>query len=307
MFSTVFPPAGGITGLRCVGMAIIGKRNSLAIVRASQPGLYLDGGELGEILLPGRYIPADLAPKQKMDVFVYRDSEDRLVATTEKPHAMVGEFGYMKVISLHPTAGAFLDWGLSKDLLVPYREQEIPLRVGDWAVVYVALDAQTNRILASTRLNRHLNRETPAYRDGQPVGLMVVAKTTLGYNAIVDNAHLGLLYKSQLAAALKIGQKLKGFIRTVRPNGKIDLSLDATGYKRVAPLTQLIVAALQMSGGKLAFDDDSSPVAIRQNFGVSKKAFKQALGKLYKTRRIAFTKPGIELLDNSVWTPGIKP
>ena len=307
VFSTVFPPAGGITGLRCVGMAIIGKRNSLAIVRASQPGLYLDGGELGEILLPGCYIPADLAPKQKMDVFVYRDSEDRLVATTEKPHAMVGEFGYMKVISLHPTAGAFLDWGLSKDLLVPYREQEIPLRVGDWAVVYVALDAQTNRILASTRLNRHLNRETPAYRDGQPVSLMVVAKTTLGYNAIVDNAHLGLLYKSQLAAALKIGQKLKGFIRTVRPNGKIDLSLDATGYKRVAPLTQLIVAALQMSGGKLAFDDDSSPVAIRQNFGVSKKAFKQALGKLYKTRRIAFTKPGIELLDNSVWTPGVKP
>lgn len=288
-------------------MAIIGKRNSLAIVRAAQPGLYLDGGELGEILLPGRYIPADLAPKQKLDVFVYRDSEDRLVATPEKPNAMVGEFGYMQVISLHPTAGAFLDWGLAKDLLVPYREQEIPLRVGDWAVVYVALDAQTNRILASTRLNRHLNRETPAYRDGQPVNLMITSKTTLGYNAIVDNAHMGLLYKSQLAAALKIGQKLKGFVRTQRPNGKIDLSLDAAGYQRVAPLTQLIIGALQVSGGKLAFDDDSSPVAIRQNFGVSKKAFKQALGKLYKTRRIAFTNPGIELRDNETWTPGNKP
>ena len=280
-------------------MAIIGKRNSLAIVRAAQPGLYLDGGELGEILLPGRYIPADLAPKQKLDVFVYRDSEDRLVATPEKPHAMV--------ISLHPTAGAFLDWGLAKDLLVPYREQEMPLRVGDWAVVYVALDAQTNRILASTRLNRHLNRETPAYRDGQPVNLMITSKTTLGYNAIVDNAHMGLLYKSQLAAALKIGQKLKGFVRTQRPNGKIDLSLDAAGYQRVAPLTQLIIGALQVSGGKLAFDDDSSPVAIRQNFGVSKKAFNQALGKLYKTRRIAFTTPGIELRDNETWTPGNKP
>jgi predicted RNA-binding protein (virulence factor B family) len=288
-------------------MTIIGRRNTLAIVRASQPGLYLDGGELGEILLPGRYIPADLAPKQKMDVFVYRDSEDRLVATTEKPHAMVGEFGCMKVISIHPQAGAFLDWGLSKDLLVPFREQEIPLRVGDWVVVYVALDTQTNRILASTRLNRHLNRDTPAYRDGQPVNLMVIGKTPLGYEAIIENAHRGLLYKSQLAAALKIGAKFKGFVKTVRPNGKIDLSLDATGYKRVAPLTDLIVAALNMSGGKLAFDDDSSPVVIRQNFGVSKKAFKQALGKLYKTRRIAFTKPGIELLENSNWSPGKRP
>jgi uncharacterized protein len=287
-------------------MAIIGKRNLLAVVRAAQPGLYLDGGELGEILLPGRYIPADLVPKQKLDVFVYRDSEDRLVATTEKPHAMVGEFGYMKVISLHPQAGAFLDWGLSKDLLVPFREQEIPLRVGDWAVVYVGLDVKTNRILASTRLNRHLNRETPAYRDGQPVNLLVTGKTPLGYEAIVENAHRGLLYKSQLAAALKIGAKLKGFVRTVRTNGKIDLSLDATGYQRVAPLTNLIIAALNLSGGKLAFDDDSSPAIIRQNFGVSKKAFKQALGKLYKTRRIAFTKPGIELLENETWTPGTK-
>ena len=288
-------------------MAILGKRNLLAIVRASQPGLYLDGGELGEILLPGRFIPPNLAPKQKLDVFVYRDSEDRLVATTEKPHALVGEFGYMQVINVHPQVGAFLDWGLAKDLLVPFREQEIPLRVGDWVVVYVALDAQSNRILASTRLNRHLNRDTPAYRDGQPVNLLITGKTPLGYNAIVDNAHLGLLYKSQLAAALKIGQKLKGFVRTVRPNGKIDLSLDAAGYQRVEPLTNLIIAALNMSGGKLIFDDDSSPAVIRQNFGVSKKAFKQALGKLYKTRRITFTKPGIELRDNSTWTPGAKP
>jgi hypothetical protein len=285
-------------------MATIGKRNRLSVIRASQPGLYLDGGELGEILLPGRYIPANLAPKDTLDVFVYRDSEDRLVATTEKPHAMVGEFGYMKVISLHPQAGAFLDWGLSKDLLVPFGEQEVPLRVGDWAVVYVALDAQTNRILASTRLNRHLNRDTPAYRDGQPVNILITRKTPLGYEAIVEHAHLGLLYKSQLAYALKIGAKMKAFVRTVRPNGKIDLSLDATGYRRVAPLTDLIVAALKMSGGKLPFDDDSSPIAIRQNFSVSKKAFKQALGKLYKTRRIAFTQPGIELLDNETWTPG---
>jgi uncharacterized protein len=287
-------------------MAILGKRNLLSVIRESSPGLYLDGGELGEILLPGRYIPKNLAQGQKLDVFVYRDSEDRLVATTEIPNAMVGEFACMKVINVHPSVGAFLDWGLQKDLLLPFREQEFPLRVGDWAIVYVCLDLQTNRILASTRLNRHLNRDTPAYRDGQPVNFLITGKTPLGYNAIVENAHRGLLYRSGLASALKTGQKLKGFVRTMRSGGRIDLSLDAAGYKRVEPLTNLIVAALHMNGGRLDFDDDSSPAVIRRNFSVSKKAFKQALGKLYKSRRIAFLKPGIQLLENSTWTPGRK-
>jgi len=288
-------------------MAIIGQRNLLSIVRASQPGLYLDGGELGEILLPGRYIPADVAPKQKLDVFVYRDSEDRLVATTEKPHAMVGEFACLKVINRHERIGAFLDWGLAKDLLLPFSEQEGPVRIGDRVVVYVALDAKSQRILATMRLNRHLNRDTPAYRDGQPVNLLVIGKSPLGYSAIVENAHRGLLYHSQLASPLVIGQKLKGFVRTVRSGGKIDLTLDAAGYQRVAPLTNKIVEALQFSGGQFEFDDDSTPDAIRQNFGVSKKAFKQALGKLYKARRIAFLKPGIQLLKNSSWSPGKPP
>ena len=287
-------------------MAILGKRNLLSVIREAPPGLYLDGGELGEILLPGRYIPASLAPKQKLDVFVYRDSEDRLVATTETPNAMAGEFACMKVINVHPKAGAFLDWGLEKDLLVPFGEQEFPLRPGDQVVVYVGLDARTNRIIASTRLNRHVSRDTPAYRQGQAVNLLIASETPQGYRAVVDNAHLGQLYKSNLASALKIGARLKGFIRAVNASGKIDLSLDAAGYQRVDPLTKLIITALKMNGGRLAFDDDSSPEAIRQYFGVSKGAFKQALGSLYKSRQIAFTKPGIELLDNSVWSPGRK-
>jgi len=285
-------------------MATLGKRNLVSVIRESSPGLYLDGGELGEILLPGRYIPKDLKPKQKIDVFVYRDSEDRLVATTETPNGMVGEFAYMRVIGIHPHAGAFLDWGLAKDLLVPFREQGFPLQIGDWAIVYIGIDPKTNRIFASTRWNRFLHQDTPAYRDGQPVNLMIAGKTPLGYNAIVENAHRGLLYKNNLSAALKIGAKLKGFVRTVRDGGKIDLSLDAAGYKRVAPLTDLIVKALESNGGKLDFDDDSSPAAIRNAFSVSKKAFKQALGKLYKTRRIEFLKPGIRLLENSDWSPG---
>ena len=280
-------------------MAIIGKRNTLSIVRASGPGLYLDGGKLGEILLPGRYIPADLKPKDKLDVFVYRDSEDRLVATTETPLATVGEFAYLRVISVNHNIGAFLDWGLAKDLLLPFREQESPVRAGDRVMVHVGLDEKTNRIVASTRLNRHLSRDTPAYRNGQPVNLLILGRTPLGYNAIVENAHRGLIFHNNLGTPLVIGQKMKGFIRAVHPSGKIDLSLDESGYKRVAPLRDQIVQALERNGGHLDFDDDSSPDAIRQEFGVSKKAFKQALGRLYKERRIRFQNPGIELLDNS--------
>lgn len=285
-------------------MATIGKRNILSIVRASAPGLYLDGGELGEILLPGRYIPRDLKPKDKLDVFVYRDSEDRLVATTETPHVMVGEFACLRVISVNQNVGAFLDWGLSKDLLLPFREQETPVRAGQRVVVHVCLDQKTDRILATSRLKRHLSHDTPAYRNGQPVNLLIVNQTPLGYTAVVENAHLGLLYHNNLSAPLEVGQKIKGFVRIVRPGGKIDLSLDASGYKRVATLTEQVVQALERQGGRLELDDDSSPEAIRQAFGASKKAFKQALGKLYKDRRISFEKPGIQLLDNSSWSPG---
>jgi len=285
-------------------MATIGKRSVLAIVRASAPGLYLDGGALGEILLPGRYIPPNVKPKDKLDVFVYRDSEDRLVATTERPLAMVGDFACLKVISINQNVGAFLAWGLSKDLLLPFREQETPVRIGERVVVFVCVDVKTDRILATTRLNRHLNRTHPSYRDGQAVNLLIVRRTPLGYDAIVENTHRGLLYYDSSGAPLTVGQKLKGFIRSVRPGGQIDLNLDPSGYKRVAAVTDQIVDALTRNAGRLPFDDDSSPEAIRQNFGVSKKAFKQALGKLYKARRIQFAKPGIQLLENSSWSPG---
>jgi uncharacterized protein len=286
------------------GMAIIGKRNTLSIVRESAPGLYLDGGELGEILLPGRYIPRDLKQGDQLNVFIYLDSEDRLVATTETPLACAGEFAYLKVVSIHPRAGAFLDWGLDKDLLLPFREQEKPVRIGQKVMAAVYLDSASRRIVASTRISRHLSRETPAYREGQPVHLLITSQSPLGYNAIVENAHRGLLYRDNLAAPLEIGQKVKGFVRLVRPNGKIDLRLDPSGYKRVLPLQVQIVQALQRSGGRLNFDDSSSPEAIRKTFGASKGAFKQALGALFKGRRIRFTKPGIELLENAEWVPG---
>ena len=285
-------------------MAFIGQRNLLPVVRESGSGLHLDGGELGEILLPGRYIPRDRAPQDKLDVFIYRDSEDRLVATTEKPFAMVGEFAYLRVVSINRQIGAFLDWGLPKDLLLPFREQTNPVRVGQRVVVCVCLDPKTDRIMASARLNRHLSEDTPAYRDGAPVTFLITGRTALGYTAIVQNAHRGLLYHDNLSASLEVGQVVKGFVRTVRPGGKIDLSLDASGYQRVSGLAGRIVEALERNGGELHFDDDSSPIAIREAFGVSKSAFKQALGKLYKQRRIQFEKPGIRLLENENWSPG---
>jgi predicted RNA-binding protein (virulence factor B family) len=284
-------------------MAILGKRNLLSIVRESSPGLYLDGGELGEILLPRRYIPPNIKPKDKLDVFVYRDSEDRLVATTETPLATVGEFACLKVVSVNPRVGAFLDWGLSKDLMLPFKEQERSVRAGQRVVVFVYVDPKNQRIVATTRLRRHLSQERPLYRNSQRVSLLITRASPLGYQAIVENSHMGLLYRDNVSLPLQIGQRLQGFVRNIRPDDQIDLSLDASGYKRVAPLSDQIVKALEQNGGKLDMDDDSSPEAIRQKFNVSKKAFKQALGKLYKARRIQFQNPGIQLLDNSSWSP----
>ena len=285
---------------------LIGRRSTLRVLRESAPGLYLDGGEELEILLPGRYIPPGTVPGDTVDVFVYLDSEDRLVATTEKPRVMVGEFEYLKIVSVAQGIGAFLDWGLAKDLLLPFREQAAPVRAGQWVTVGVLLDPASNRIVATTRLNRHLGRTAPTYAEGQEVNLLITTQTSLGYNAIVENAHRGLLYHSNITTPLIPGQRLKGFVRKVRPDGKIDLSLDIAGYKRVAPLTEQILQALKTNQGRLAYDDSTSPQVIRDKFAVSKNAFKQALGALYKQRRIRFLNPGIELIAKPAAPTGKK-
>jgi predicted RNA-binding protein (virulence factor B family) len=288
-------------------MASIGKRNTLTALRNSSSGVYLDGGEHGEILLPNRYVPREVVMGERLEVFVYRDSEDRLVATTETPRAKVGEVATLKVISLNRQVGAFLDWGLSKDLLLPFREQTGPLQVGQDVVVRIYLDERTQRIVASMKLDRGSAIEPPNYRTGQQAEFLITEKTPLGYKALVEGRHPGLLYHEGISVPVAIGQKLKGFVRTLRPDGKIDLSLSQAGYRRVAPLALQIVQLLQCNGGRLGLDDDSPPEAIRQAFGASKKAFKQALGTLYKARRIRFSRPGIELLDNTTWSPGGAP
>lgn len=279
-------------------VTLIGQRSLLSVTRIATPGVYLDGGERGEILLPGRYVPNGTLVGEAFDVFVHRDSEDRLVATTEIPRATVGEFACLRVVSANPQVGAFLDWGLSKDLFLPLREQGRRVGPGDWVVVYIFVDLKTDRIVATTRLERHLNVTPPEYAEGQPVDLLVTGPTTLGYNAIVNRAHLGLLYHNELPSPLKVGDKLDGYVRRVRPDGKIDLTINPAGYERVAPLKEQLIESLAAGRGRLPYNDKSSPEEIRRAFGVSKKAFKQAVGALYKERLIEIAADGIRLVDH---------
>jgi uncharacterized protein len=279
-------------------MAKLGQRNTLRVVRDAPPGLYLDAGELGEVLLPRKYVTGDMRPGGSVDVFVYLDSEDRLVATTETPFVYVGEFACLECVGFNPKIGCFLNWGLEKDLLLPLREQEAPVYPGDRVVVYVYVDERSGRIVASARLRRHLDLTPPNYHDDQPVHLIIAGETPLGYKAIVDHTHWGLLYRTEVSAPLEIGQELTGYVRTVRPDGKIDLRLNREGYRHVAPLADRILEHLRANKGRMDLNDSSSPDAIRAAFDTSKKAFKQALGALYRERKIRMVEGGVELVTN---------
>ena len=288
-------------------MALLGKLNQLRIVRFAQPGFYLDGGSHGEILLPGRYSPAGAVPGGTMEVMVYRDTEDRLVATTEKPFAYVGEFAALRVVSLARSIGVFLDWGLEKDLLLPIREMAGPLQPGDKAVVQVMVDPHTDRLMATARINRRLDMTPANYHEGESVRLLVASRSPIGYNMIVNNAHRGLLYHTDVAGTLAVGQLVEGYVRAIRPDGKLDLALGKAGYRRIAALTDQILAALEAKGGRLPYSDNSIPEEIRDAFGVSKKAFKQAIGSLYRDRLIVIESNGIRLIAPVKSTPSSPP
>ena len=277
-------------------MAQIGKRNLLTVVRSSTPGLYLDGGALGEILLPGRYIPAGAVVGGKVDVFVYRDSEDRLVATTEQPLVSVGELAYLRVAGINPRVGVFLDWGLEKDLLLPMREMDGPVNPGDYVVVMVVLDQRTNRLIASARFNRYLDQKPPHYHEGESVRLLVASKSPLGFNLVMNNAHRGLIYHTEIVGKVKVGDVVQGYVRAIRPDGKLDLAIGQAGHRRIGPMSEQVLAILTEKGGKLPYHDNSIPEEIRDVFGMSKKAFKQAIGALFKERRIYIEPDGIRLV-----------
>jgi uncharacterized protein len=280
-------------------MADLGKLNTLKSVRDSDNGTYLDGGELGEILLPKSFVPKDLGEGDSIEVFVFKDSEDRIVATTETPKAVVGQFANLKVVSVNPKVGAFLDWGLSKDLLLPFRQQTSDPMEGDRCVVYILVDELSGRIIASERLEEFTSKEEPHYAPQEEVDLLVIGETPLGYKAIINDKHIGLLYHTELSEPLEYGQWIVGYVTQVREDGHIDLRRDRTGYRRVEPISEQILEALKTNQGVLPFNDKSSPESIRAKFGVSKQAFKQAIGSLLKQKLIRFEGDGISLTDDN--------
>lgn len=277
-------------------MVQVGKYNTLRVVKDLDFGIYLDGGNGLEILLPARYVPKNVKPDDEIEVFIYHDNEGRLIATTAQPKAIVGEFRYMQVKSVNET-GAFLDWGLMKDLLVPYKEQKTAMRQGKWYLVYVRIDNITGRIMATARIDKYLNNVVPAYTPNQEVDILVADETTLGYRVIINNLHWGLVYFNEVFQHLEKGDQLKGFIKEVREDEKIDVSLTPLGYVKVEGIAGIILDSLRAQGGYLAVHDKSDPERIYSLFRCSKKAFKQAIGALYKQKLIQIEAEGIRLTD----------
>jgi predicted RNA-binding protein (virulence factor B family) len=276
-------------------MALIGRYNSLQVVKHTDFGLYLDGGADGEILLPNRYIPKDTPSEVEdwLNVFIYLDSDDKLIATTEKPKVQVGEFASVKVLEVN-SIGIFLDWGLSKDLLLPYSEEKRSLQAGDYCVVHVYLDKHTRRITATARLDRYVDLRPHTYQVGQSVDLLVAELTDMGFKAIINNQHWGLIHKNEVFKFLRNGIREKGFIKELRADGKISLSLQPVGQDAADALHQKIMQMLQEKGGVLLVNDKSDPKVISDLFGVSKGNFKKAIGALYKQGQIVIHADRIE-------------
>lgn len=267
----------------------IGKFNLLKVVKHVDFGVYLDGGDGEEILLPTRYVPDNCCVGDEINVFIYLDSEERLVATTLTPMAQVGQFACLEVAWVNEF-GAFLNWGLMKDLFVPFREQKMKMQKGKRYVVHVHVDEDSYRIMASAKVERFLSKEKPSYVSGDKVEVLIWQQTSLGFKAIVDDKYSGLIYGNEVFCHLEVGAKLQAYVKQVRADGKIDLELQQAGAKKVEDFAAVLLQCLRDNGGSIPYGDKSSAEAIYEMFQVSKKTFKKALGDLYKKRLV--------LLDN---------
>ena len=276
-------------------MVNIGQINTLVVVKKVDFGVYLDGKELGDILLPERYVPASCMLKDELDVFIYLDSEDLLIATTQTPKAMVGECAYLKVIEVN-AVGAFLDWGLPKDLLVPYGEQQTPMEVGHSYVVSLYIDEASDRIAASSRLNKFVVDTSPYFKPQQQVELLICERTELGYKAIVNQAVIGLLFNSDVVKPVSYGDSLQGYVKQVREDNKLDLCLQLVSREALDALSQEILTFIEAQGGVISLTDKSTPEEIARQFGVSKSSYKKALGKLYQKRLVLIEKKSVSLV-----------
>ncbi|GAA0814199.1 GntR family transcriptional regulator [Colwellia sp. D2M02] len=273
----------------------IGKYNTLRVIAIRDNGVYLDAGELGEILLPKRYVPENCQADSIVEVFIYADSADRLVATSDKPYGQVGEFVSLKVVQVNKM-GAFLDWGLPKDLLVPYNQQHTKMEVGKYYLVRIFLDQVTDRLVASSKLDKFLDIWPADYKDGDKVNLIIGNKTDLGFKAIVNDLHWGLLYDNEIFQPLRIGKKIEGYIKQVREDGRLDLILTRGSKNTVSNFNEKLLAHLADNNGFSSLHDKSSPEVIKNTLGVSKKTFKATVGHLLKQGKIAIEKNGIRLL-----------
>ena len=271
----------------------LGQMNRLTVVRFTDHGAYLSGGP-EDILLPRKYVPEELKTGDEIDVFVYLDNEERLVATTETPRAQVGDFAWLEVAWVN-NYGAFLDWGLMKDLFVPFREQKMKMQKGKSYLVHVHLDPETYRIMASAKVERYLSTDYPPYHGGDEVQLLIWQKTDLGFKAIVDNKYAGLLFDDEIFRNLHSGDRVTAYVKQVRPDGKIDLSLQKKGQKAVVDFSDTLLQHLQTNGGRSPLGDKSPAEEIYAVFGVSKKVFKKAIGDLYKRHLITIEPDGITL------------
>lgn len=273
---------------------ILGDYNNLEIVKRVSFGLYLDGDEDGEILLPAKYVPDGYDIGDIIKVFVYLDNEERLVATTEEPLAKVGDFALLRVAWTNDY-GAFLDWGLLKDLFVPFSEQEGKMVKGNSYLVYVTIDRKSYRIYASARLDKFLSRTKPPYETDEEVDIIVWRRTDLGWKVIVNGNHSGLVFANEVFRDLKTGDRLKGYVKRVRTDGKIDIVLQRHGVAGDDDSSMRLLSAIEAQRGFLPLNDNSSPDEIYSMLGMSKKAFKRAAGKLYKQRLIIIDDDGLRL------------
>ncbi|HAT41213.1 MAG TPA: GntR family transcriptional regulator [Rheinheimera sp.] len=271
----------------------LGQLNRLVMKKRVDFGVYLDGKTWGDILLPKRYVPATADIGSSIEVFLYLDSEDQLIATTETPHVMVGQVAILRCVAT-TKVGAFMNWGLKKDLLVPFAEQAVPMQVDYSYVVYCFVD-RSNRIVASTKLDKFIGKTPVDLQPQQEVDIVVADITDLGYKVVVNNQHWGLLFKDQVFKPLRRGYKGKAFVQRVREDGKIDLRLDKPNHQQASDLSSQILQRLQANNGVLALSDKSAPEAIYGAFGVSKKVYKQALGALLKDGKITIEPAEIRL------------
>ncbi|NNK20804.1 MAG: GntR family transcriptional regulator [Flavobacteriaceae bacterium] len=276
-------------------MIELGNYNELTILRSTSVGLFLGDDDVDDLLLPAKYEPEDFEIGDKIEVFCYLDHEERPIATTLKPFIKRNSFAYLRVAEVNEI-GAFMDWGLEKHLLVPYREQRNKMVAGTWEVVYCYLDEKSFRLVASSRLSKFLNNESVNFRVNEEVSLLVYRRSELGWDVVVNNMHRGLIFHSDVFQKIQVGDDLQGFVKQIRPDKKLDIVLQPMGLKALEPAADQIFQALQEQGGFLKLNDSSSPEEIRSVLSMSKKTFKKAVGTLYKDKKITLEDDGIHLV-----------